>query len=92
MVDPTCAHREFFDPRSLTRFLFDGRHGKYAAGYKRLIATDGSVENFESAIGPVEKVQQEWYGYLRSEIAAVSGQDRPSTPVASPEADPQPTR
>jgi len=70
---------------SLTHFLLHAGNGKYANGYKHLIATDGSVESFESAIGPVEKVQDEWYAYLRARTAEISGSansnDRIVTPI-----------
>jgi len=51
---------------SLTHFLFHYQEGKYAAQYRQLIATDGTLENFERLIGPVDRIQTEWYIYLRS--------------------------
>lgn len=49
---------------SLTHFLFHYRNGTYAKAYKRLIADGASLENFERIIGPVDRIQEEWYGYL----------------------------
>ena len=51
---------------SLTQFLFHYDGGRYAAGYRRLIASNGRLEDFERLIGPVEAVQREWHGYLRT--------------------------
>lgn len=50
---------------SLTHFLFHYQEGKYAARYRQLIATEGTVENFERLIGPLDRIQAEWYAYLR---------------------------
>jgi hypothetical protein len=49
---------------SLTHFLFHYENGRYADAYKRLIAEGGTLANFERRIGPVDRVQREWYGYL----------------------------
>jgi Protein of unknown function (DUF1570) len=49
---------------SLTHFLFHHDDARYADAYKRLIAEGGTLANFEARIGPVERVQREWYGYL----------------------------
>lgn len=50
---------------SLTHFLFHYQDGKYAAQYRQLIATDGTLENFERLIGPMDQIQAEWYTYLQ---------------------------
>lgn len=49
---------------SLTHFLFHYDDGRYADGYKRLIAEGGTLANFEKRIGPVERVEREWHRYL----------------------------
>jgi hypothetical protein len=49
---------------SLSHFLFHYQDGVYAARYKKLIAGDVSLENFERIIGPVDRIQKQWYGYL----------------------------
>lgn len=51
---------------SLTHFLFHYQEGKYAAQYRQLIATDGTLENFERLIGPMDRIQAEWYAYLQA--------------------------
>jgi hypothetical protein len=51
---------------SLTHFLFHYQDGKYAAQYRQLIATDGTLENFERLIGPIDRIQVEWYAYLQA--------------------------
>lgn len=55
---------------SLSHFLFHYRDGMYAARYKRLIAGDASLENFERIIGPVDRIQREWYEYLSQMVDA----------------------
>lgn len=49
---------------SLSHFLFHYQDGRYARGYRELIRGDGSLARFEAAIGPVERIQQQWYDYL----------------------------
>ncbi len=49
---------------SLTHFLFHYDNGRYADAYKRVIAEGGTLANFEKHIGPVDRIQREWYGYL----------------------------
>ncbi len=49
---------------SLSHFLFHHRGGQYAAAYRELLRRGGSLEDFEALIGPVERVQAEWYAYL----------------------------
>ncbi len=56
---------------SLTHFLFEYRDGHYAAAYRQLIARGGSLDDFERLIGPVERVQGEWYAYLQQRIGEV---------------------
>jgi hypothetical protein len=50
---------------SLTYFLFHYDGGKYADGYRKLIAKGGGIDDFETLIGPVSVIEAEWYGYLR---------------------------
>jgi hypothetical protein len=49
---------------SLTHFLFQHENGKYAPGYKQFLAQGAKPEDFTPLIGPVERVQAEWYRYL----------------------------
>lgn len=49
---------------SLSHFLFHYQDGKYAAGYKQLLARGASTPDFERLIGPVEDVEAAWYTYL----------------------------
>ncbi|MET0754550.1 MAG: hypothetical protein ABWY31_00335, partial [Pseudoxanthomonas sp.] len=57
---------------SLTHFLFHYQDGKHAASYRQLIATDGTLENFERLIGPIDRIQNEWYAYLQA-VAKATG-------------------
>ena len=51
---------------SLTHFLFHGEKGKYAEGYRKLLAgKSATLADFERDIGPVDVVQKEWYQYLQ---------------------------
>lgn len=56
---------------SLTHFLFHGEGGRHADAYRRLLAGDGSLEQFEAAIGPVADIERRWYGHLVAQIDAV---------------------
>ena len=61
---------------SLTHFLFHYEGGKYTGKYRELIAEGGLLENFEKRIGPIDRIQKEWYNYLQqklSEINTLSG-------------------
>jgi len=53
---------------SLSHFLFHYRDGKYAQQYRALIAQPGAPEAFERLIGPIERIQEEWYAYLRTQL------------------------
>ncbi|HJR74298.1 MAG TPA: DUF1570 domain-containing protein, partial [Luteimonas sp.] len=55
---------------SLSHFLFHYQNGKYAEPYRALIAQPGSLEEFERRIGPIERVQSEWYAYLQDQLPA----------------------
>ncbi len=72
---------------SLTHFLFHFENGRYAEKYRRLIATGGSIEDFEKIIGPVDRVEEEWYKYLQLQaevlkVAPVHGISvRPTTHI-----------
>ena len=51
---------------SLTHFLLHGAGGKYAPGYRRLLAgKSATLADFEREIGPVDAVQPEWYRYFQ---------------------------
>ena len=54
----------YLDAWSLSHFLMHYDGGKYAASYREFIARGGSLEAFESLIGPVDRIQAEWYPYL----------------------------
>jgi hypothetical protein len=57
---------------SLTHFLLHYERGKYRQGYFQVIRAGGTLGAFESHIGPVERVQGEWYGYLREQQQGLS--------------------
>ncbi|HJW46745.1 MAG TPA: hypothetical protein VJ484_09655 [Lysobacter sp.] len=57
---------------SLTHFFFHYGDGVYADRYKQLIAEGGSLDNFERIIGPPERIQREWYGYLLQTVRQAS--------------------
>jgi len=56
---------------SLSHFLFNYRNGQYASSYRKLIEEGGSLDGFERIVGPIDRIQDEWYGYLLQEIAEV---------------------
>jgi hypothetical protein len=74
------VNRYYIEYWSLSHFLFHGRNGRYADAYKRLIAEGGSLENFERRIGPVDRIEYEWYRYLQDKIAELApGEDSGDT-------------
>ncbi|HEY0660095.1 MAG TPA: DUF1570 domain-containing protein [Lysobacter sp.] len=58
---------------SLTHFLFHYDNGRYAGRYRQLMASGGSLEDFERLLGPVERVEVQWYEYLQQRVAEVAG-------------------
>lgn len=61
---------------SLSHFLFHYGDGKYAKQYKTLITQEGSLTSFEKLVGPTERVQGEWYEYLKDQISGISTPER----------------
>jgi hypothetical protein len=57
---------------SLTHFLFNYKGGHYAEGYRRLITKGGSLESFKKSVGPIDRIQNEWYEYLQQKIHEVN--------------------
>jgi len=50
---------------SLTHLLFEGQGGRYREHIAPLFRDGASLESFEKHIGPVEKLQAEWYQHLQ---------------------------
>jgi hypothetical protein len=61
---------------SLTHFLFHFEQGKYAQPYRKLIASGGSIDDFEKLIGPIEQIQAEWYAYLMQQTSDIATMKR----------------
>jgi uncharacterized protein YegP (UPF0339 family) len=57
---------------SLSHFLLQYDHGRYAAGYTALVARGGSLADFEALVGPVERIEAQWYGYVRQVTSAAA--------------------
>lgn len=55
---------------SLSHFLFHYRGGRYADGYRKLVRLGGTTTDFERLIGPIDRIEAEWYGYLSDQVAA----------------------
>jgi hypothetical protein len=80
------VNRYYIQYWSLSHFLFQGENGRYADAYRQLIAEGGSLANFEKRIGPADKIEYEWYRYLRgktAELAPQSSGDEATTVVWS---------
>ena len=56
---------------SLTHFLLHHDQGRYAKAYRTLLEGDGTLAEFEAVVGPVERVQAEWYAHLRAQASAL---------------------
>jgi hypothetical protein len=50
---------------SLCHFLLHYDGARYRPGFFKLIRDGGSLESFEKDIGPIDRVQTEWYRYLQ---------------------------
>ena len=50
---------------SLSHFLFQFEGGKYREAYGKVLQAGGSLEAFEKQVGPIERIQGEWYLYLQ---------------------------
>lgn len=70
---------------SLSHFLFHYRDGRYASGYLELIRRGGSAEDFERLIGPIDRIEAEWYGYLQARVDALRHRPVPVAAVPTPE-------
>lgn len=68
---------------SLAHFLLEHDRARHAAGFRMLMKTDGSLLEFERLIGPVDRVQAEWYSHLmrlRATLAAGAASRSPARP------------
>ena len=65
----------------LTHFLFHYDGGRYAVGYKNLIAEGGTLANFEKRIGPVERIEREWHRYLLDLVSEARSRAETSAPT-----------
>jgi hypothetical protein len=54
----------YVDAWTLTHFLMHFDNGRYASGYRQFLAQGAKAEDFVSLIGPLDRVQEEWYRYL----------------------------
>jgi hypothetical protein len=70
---------------SLVHFLLHGDGGRHAAAFKRMLAEGGTLDAFERAFGPPERIELAWYADLRDKIAtyapeSVEGEDIVAVP------------
>lgn len=49
---------------SLCHFLFEGGERRYRAPFFQVIAEGGTLASFEKHIGPIDRIQTEWYRHL----------------------------
>ena len=69
------VNRYYIGYWSLTHFLFHFDNGRYADKYRQLIASGGAIEDFEKIIGPVDRIQVEWYGYRQQQVGTLKGDE-----------------
>jgi hypothetical protein len=50
---------------SLVHFLVNYGDGQYRDGLNRLISESGTVSSFESNIGKIETIEEQWYRYVK---------------------------
>lgn len=60
---------------ALVHFLLHYEDGKYRDRTFDLLREGGSLAAFEQQIGPIERVQAEWYGYIRALKRKLEGLD-----------------
>lgn len=70
---------------SLVHFLLHGNGGRHAAAFKRMLAEGATIDAFEHAFGPPERIELAWYADLRDKIAtfapeSVEGEDIVAVP------------
>lgn len=67
-----CFNLYYVEWWSLTHFLFqfDGR--KYREAFFRVLREGGTLASFEKNVGPVERIQTEWYGHLQAQKKALN--------------------
>jgi hypothetical protein len=51
---------------SLVHFLFQHESGKYITGISELVTSKGDVASFETYIGNIEAIEQEWYTHVQA--------------------------
>ena len=65
----------------LTHFLFQFDGGKYREAFFRLVREGGTLASFEKNVGPIDRIQAEWYQHLRAQKKSLD-----SLPVKRPKA------
>lgn len=55
---------------SLTHFLLHHDGGRYAAGYRELIRSGGTLADFERHVAALDQVEGEWYAYVQGLVAS----------------------
>ncbi|HEY7641077.1 MAG TPA: DUF1570 domain-containing protein [Steroidobacteraceae bacterium] len=60
----------YVDAWSLTHFMFHYENGKYAQAYRQFLGRGATLDDFVTAIGPIDKIQAEWYPYLQAQARA----------------------
>lgn len=58
---------------SLTHFLLHFDNGKHAGSYRQLIARGASPASFKALIGPLDRIEDEWYVYLVGQVRLARG-------------------
>jgi len=85
---PADVNRYYLGYWSLAHYLLHGEDGRHAAAFRTMVASGGSLEQFERLVGPVDRVQAGWYAHLVAQRAALAatapvggGRDGASRPL-----------
>jgi hypothetical protein len=54
---------------SLVHFLLHHDGGRHADAFRTLLATGGGLAEFERLVGPLDRIEPQWYDYLRARVA-----------------------
>jgi hypothetical protein len=71
---PADVNRYYIGYWSLAHYLLHADGGRHAAAYREMVEKGGSLEAFERLVGPVERVEADWYAYLlarRNDVLAM---------------------
>lgn len=71
---PADVNRYYIGYWSLAHYLLHADGGRHAEAFRAMVDGGGSLDAFERHVGPVERIEAEWYAYLlarRNDVLAM---------------------